>query len=180
MDGVRRAVRDGANLVSTLAEAWDESSIKGLGIGQLATSLIYDGVSTGRLVHVLTRHAMKGEPVPIVCPVRTLLPHVRAFVEMWAAAGSQCHLGSDLAHHEARRQHKGASCRCRSGPVPPQATGSNPPMKTMRRSAIGAILRNHVLDLRANLIVCRCVSYTIKAASATFHIRRQVKGLSTL
>ncbi|RZL58033.1 MAG: LysR family transcriptional regulator [Variovorax sp.] len=87
VDGVQRAVRVGGNFTSTQAEALRDATTAGLGIGQLATFLLSDELRSGRLVPVLAAHAVDGEPLSIVYPVRKLLPpRVKAFVDLLSSS----------------------------------------------------------------------------------------------
>lgn len=87
-DGTTATVSHDPRLVTDDMAALREAAIKGVGIVQLPTMMVWQDVQAGRLVHVLPQWIPKSGIIHAVFPSRRgLLPSVRALVEFMV---SQC------------------------------------------------------------------------------------------
>lgn len=87
-DGRTAVVSHAPRLVTDDMAALREAAIKGVGIVQLPTMMVWQDVQAGRLVHVLPRWIPKSGIIHAVFPSRRgLLPSVRALVDFLV---SQC------------------------------------------------------------------------------------------
>lgn len=92
-DGRTAVVPHSPRLITDDMAALREAALKGVGIVQLPTMMIWDDVQAGRLMHVLPQWIPKSGIIHVVFPSRRgLLPSVRALVDFMV---SQC---------DARRQ----------------------------------------------------------------------------
>lgn len=90
VDGEDREFRVSGRMRLSHAEAVRDASIKGVGIAQLGAFLVGDDIRKGRLIPLLERFSMPGQPVIAVYPTkRHLSPKVRKFIDFinlrWSA-----------------------------------------------------------------------------------------------